>query len=125
VSDDVAGFLVRRLSCSFFGLFAPFNLDELNPAGPLPERPYTKEELLIYLEYSRRRCHTVIEGLTEESTPTLRVQAARSQRRGTAALQYAAHSTPRRATQPDSAPDNFVGSHMGRQDEGHVSSHRR
>jgi hypothetical protein len=45
---------------------APFTLDELDPAGILPEGPYTKDELLKYLEHGRRKCRMVIEGLTEE-----------------------------------------------------------
>jgi len=45
---------------------APFNLDELDPAGILPEHPYTKEELLAYLEHDRRKARTTIEALTEE-----------------------------------------------------------
>jgi hypothetical protein len=44
---------------------APFNLDELDPAGLLPERPYTKEELLAYLEHGRRKCRAAIEALDE------------------------------------------------------------
>jgi hypothetical protein len=44
----------------------PFTLDELDPAGVLPERPYTKEELRAYLVHGRAKCHAAIEGLTEE-----------------------------------------------------------
>jgi hypothetical protein len=44
----------------------PFNRDELDPAGILPERIYTKEELLTYLDYARKKCKNVIENLTEE-----------------------------------------------------------
>jgi len=46
---------------------APFNLDELDPAGLLPERPYTKDELLTYLEHGRAKCRTFIEALTEDA----------------------------------------------------------
>jgi hypothetical protein len=45
---------------------APFTLDELDPAGVLPERPYSKEELLKYLEHGRRKCRATIEALTDE-----------------------------------------------------------
>lgn len=45
---------------------APFGLEELDPAGALPERPYTKEELLGYLEHGRRKCRATIEAMTEE-----------------------------------------------------------
>jgi hypothetical protein len=45
---------------------APFNLDELDPAGLLPERPYTKEELRTYLQHCRRKGRETIAGLTED-----------------------------------------------------------
>ena len=46
---------------------APFNLDELDPAGLLPERPYTKDELLIYLEHGREKCRAAIDALTGDT----------------------------------------------------------
>ena len=46
---------------------APFNLDELDPAGILPERQYTKDELRTYLEHGRRKCRATIEALTHET----------------------------------------------------------
>jgi len=46
---------------------APFTLAELDPAGALPERPYTKDELLDYLAYARQKGHTMLPGLTEET----------------------------------------------------------
>ena len=45
---------------------APFTLDELDPAGLLPERPYTKDELQAYLDHSRQKCQATIEALTDE-----------------------------------------------------------
>ena len=45
----------------------PFTLDELDPAGIMPERMFTKNELLTYLEHGRRRCRAKIEALTEET----------------------------------------------------------
>ena len=47
---------------------APFTLDELDPAGLLPERVYTKSELQAYLEHDRRKCLATIEALTDEQT---------------------------------------------------------
>ena len=44
---------------------APFTLDELDPAGLLPDRVYTKAELQTYLEHGRHKCQTTIEELTE------------------------------------------------------------
>ena len=44
----------------------PFTLDELDPAGLLPDRVYTQDELLTYLDHSRRKCGATIEALTDE-----------------------------------------------------------
>jgi hypothetical protein len=45
---------------------APFTLDELDPAGLIPERPYTREELQTYLEHTRIKCQLTIEALSDE-----------------------------------------------------------
>ena len=45
---------------------APFTRDELDPAGVLPGRVYTKDELHVYLEHGRRKCRVAIDALTEE-----------------------------------------------------------
>jgi hypothetical protein len=45
---------------------APFTLTELDPAGLLPERVYSKKELLTYLDYGLRKCRRVINELSEE-----------------------------------------------------------
>ena len=45
---------------------APFGLSELDPEGIMPEKIYTKEELLNYLEHSRKKCKTFIQNLTDE-----------------------------------------------------------
>jgi len=45
---------------------APFTLDELDPAGVLPEQPYTKEELHAYLVHLRKKCQTTIAELSDE-----------------------------------------------------------
>jgi hypothetical protein len=44
---------------------APFTRSELS-ADELPERVYTKTELLTYLEFTREKCRTRIAGLTDE-----------------------------------------------------------
>lgn len=44
---------------------APFNLDELDPAGILPDRVYTKAEMLSYLAHGRGKAKAVIGALTE------------------------------------------------------------
>lgn len=48
---------------------APFTLSEFDPAGQLPERVYSKDELQAYLEYSRTRCRTRIETLPDVMVP--------------------------------------------------------
>jgi len=45
---------------------APFALEELDPTGLLPERPYAKDELQTYLEHGRQKCRATIEALTDE-----------------------------------------------------------
>jgi hypothetical protein len=45
---------------------APFTLAELDPAGVLPERVYTKDELHAYLAHGREKCRATIEALTDE-----------------------------------------------------------
>ena len=44
----------------------PFGLEEMDPAGRIPERTYTKEELLLYLEHGRQKAHNIIMNLTDE-----------------------------------------------------------
>jgi hypothetical protein len=45
---------------------APFGLEELDPAGLLPDRPYTKDELKSYVEHARAKARATIEALTDE-----------------------------------------------------------
>ncbi len=45
---------------------APFGLEELDPAGVLPERVYTKAEMLAYLEHGRNKCRATIQNMTDE-----------------------------------------------------------
>lgn len=46
---------------------APFTLDELDPAGLLPDRQYSRDELLSYLNHCRQKCQSTIEALTDEN----------------------------------------------------------
>ncbi|MEZ4590423.1 MAG: DinB family protein [Chloroflexota bacterium] len=46
----------------------PFTLSEFE-AGLLPDRVYTKDELLAYLRYGRNKCQTTLETLTDPTTP--------------------------------------------------------
>jgi len=45
---------------------SPFTLGELDERGLLPDRIYTKQELLNYLNHGREKCRTRIASLTEE-----------------------------------------------------------
>lgn len=44
----------------------PFTLDELDPRGIIPERPYSRHTLHTYLEHTRKKCRLTIESLTDE-----------------------------------------------------------
>jgi hypothetical protein len=44
----------------------PFTLSEFDPSGLMPERTYTKNELLNYLQESRGKCQQLISGLTTD-----------------------------------------------------------
>ena len=44
---------------------APFTLDELDPAGLIPERAYTRDELQGFLDHGRRKCQATIEAFTD------------------------------------------------------------
>jgi hypothetical protein len=44
----------------------PFTLSEFDPSGAMPERTYTKAELLGYLAFGRRKMRERIDALTEE-----------------------------------------------------------
>ena len=46
---------------------SPFSFSEFDPSGKLPERVYTKAELLNYVLHCREKCITVIGSLTEEN----------------------------------------------------------
>lgn len=50
----------------------PFTLEELDPAGIIPERPFTKDELLRYLEHGRGKYRAIIAGLTDETASEVR-----------------------------------------------------
>ncbi|TGD57992.1 DinB family protein [Flavobacterium humi] len=45
---------------------APYTLSEFDPDGAYPDRVYSQEELLEYLEFAREKCFTLITTLTEE-----------------------------------------------------------
>jgi uncharacterized damage-inducible protein DinB len=43
-----------------------FTLEELDPAGIIPAKPYTRRELKSYLDQGRKRIKAVIDGRTDE-----------------------------------------------------------
>ena len=46
---------------------APYSLVEQDDAaGPLPDQPYSREEMRAYLAYARQKCRTTIETMTDE-----------------------------------------------------------
>jgi hypothetical protein len=45
---------------------SPFTLSEFDPLGALPDRVYSKDELLNYLRHDRRKCHDLIATMTDE-----------------------------------------------------------
>lgn len=45
---------------------APFTMAELDPAGVMPDRSYSKEELRAYLEHGRTKCKAAIESTSDE-----------------------------------------------------------
>ncbi len=45
---------------------APFGLEEMDPAGVLPPRVYSKDELLTYLRYGREKGRNAIASLTDD-----------------------------------------------------------
>lgn len=45
---------------------APFTLSEFDPAGALPPRVYTKDELQTYLAHGRNKCQARLETLADE-----------------------------------------------------------
>ena len=46
---------------------APFTLSEFASTGKLPDRVYSKAELINYLQFSQQKCHELINGLTTET----------------------------------------------------------
>jgi hypothetical protein len=45
----------------------PFTLSEFDSNGALPERVYSKEELMGYIEFSRKKCFDLCASFTEEN----------------------------------------------------------
>lgn len=50
----------------------PFTLSEFDPSGLMPDRVYSKEELLSYLDHGRRKFRALMEAVTDEGLSALR-----------------------------------------------------
>jgi len=46
---------------------SPFTTSEFDPAGKMPERKYSKEEILSYLHASKKKLHNVMNNMSEET----------------------------------------------------------
>ncbi len=46
----------------------PFGMEEIDPAGVMPERPYSKDELLTYLVHGKKKSKEFIDSMTEEKS---------------------------------------------------------
>lgn len=44
----------------------PYGLEEFDPAGVLPDRIYSKADMLAYLHHCRQKCKSTIESLTDQ-----------------------------------------------------------
>jgi len=45
----------------------PYTLSEFDPEGELPERVYSKEELIAYIRFCREKCRKLISSLSDEN----------------------------------------------------------
>lgn len=43
----------------------PFNFSEFDPSGALPDKAYSKQQLLVYLQYTKNKCRDLIAGLND------------------------------------------------------------
>lgn len=57
---------------------APFTLSEFDSSGALPDRVYSKAELLTYLEFGRKKCLDLIASLTPEIAEHRFINVARN-----------------------------------------------
>ena len=46
---------------------APYTLSEMDPEGLLPDKVYSRDELLTFLEHGRQKCRARIASLTDET----------------------------------------------------------
>lgn len=46
---------------------APFGLEEMDPAGVLPPRVYTKEEMLVYLNHGREKARAAVAAMSDDT----------------------------------------------------------
>ena len=46
----------------------PYTMSEFDPSGAMPDRVYSKEEMLAYLEHGRDKCYRLISDLNQDIT---------------------------------------------------------
>jgi hypothetical protein len=86
---------------------ALFTMGKFGPAGVLPDRVYSKAELLACVVHGRKKCRQLIAGLTNEGAQArFRDLAHGLQRAGIAALPHVARAAPR--STPRSAVESVV-----------------
>ncbi len=61
----LVGLLSNKKSCRFSPP-PPYILSEFNPSGEMPEKLYSKVEMLAYLRHCRSKCYALIEEFTDE-----------------------------------------------------------
>ena len=76
----------------------PYGVTEFDPSGLLPERVFTRTELLAYLEQAREKCRQRIQS-TPRADANLQHGHSRIYASRAAALQPAPRSAPRRAVE--------------------------
>jgi len=57
---------------------SPFTLSEFDSSGALPDRVYSKTELLTYLQFGKQKTKQLIMGLTEETVAHRFINVARN-----------------------------------------------
>ena len=97
---------------------APFRLDELDPAGLLPDRRYTKDELQSYLDYGRQKCRAMLKTLPDENTQQI-YRFSWGEVSYVELLVYTMRHVQEHAAQLNlfSGAANWIGRQVGRSDE--------
>ncbi|MFP6581511.1 MAG: DinB family protein [Candidatus Hydrogenedentota bacterium] len=83
----------------------PFTLDEMDPAGILPDRTYTRDELLAYATHCTKKCRETANALMDElAASPCGFERPRPHHRRTPPLQLAPRPARCRATESPASP---------------------